>query len=215
MKQLGYTTINERAFDFLAGRYRERMVESVNQNRLVNGFSQCILDNFSNPKVLKIGVGSGDMLRYFSKLSIKTTAIDISSKMIEVAKRKSQMIDFIYSDFISYNFCEERFPGVFADSVLHLFPRDKIEEVFDKVYSILENKGSFYISIPLFDKSKEEIIERGEEDNRVPEFRERYTERDFNLLLINTKFGLLEKSITDFEDSKGNSLSKLNALLVK
>jgi len=161
MIQLDYSKINERTFDFLAERYRKVGDKLINSGPLTRIFSQYISGNFIAPSVLEIGVGSGNMLKYFSELCFRTIAIDISSKMIEVAKIKSLSTDFIHSDFLSYNFLGKRFSGIFADSVLHLFPRDKIEKVFDKVYSLLENRGCLYVSIPLFKRSEEELINRG------------------------------------------------------
>ena len=212
MMQLDYTTINERAFDFLADRYARRKNELNNLDPLVEMFFQYILANFSNPSVLEMGVGSGDMLKYFSEC-FKTTAIDISSKMIEVAKRKAPSTAYLHSDFLKYDFSDKKFSGVFSGSVLHLFPREQIDKVLDKIYSILEEQGAFYLSVPLFNEFKEEIIKRG--DNFVLEYRIRYTEEKFNKVLTSSRLNLMEKSVTKFMDSQRNTLSKLNMLLVK
>ena len=214
MTQIDYSRINEEAFDFLADSYRRKSGKMINPEFLVEKFSQYLSDTFSNPNVLEIGVGSGDILRYFSERGFRTTAIDISSRMIEVAGRKSPNTTYIHSDFLEHNFDNRRFSGIFANSVLHLFPKRRTREAFDKIYSILKEGGFFYLSIPLFNESREEVIKRGDDDY-VQEFRTRYIEKDFTGLFNNSAFGLLEKSITEFVDSKGNSLSRLNALLIK
>lgn len=213
---MDYSKTNERAFDFLVERYAERRNRRIiNYDTLSEKFSQYLVKNYSRPSVLEIGIGSGLRLRSFSELEFKITAIDISSKMIDEAKKVCNA-RFIHSNFLDYNFGREKFTGIFADSVLHLFQKDRIEYVFEKVHSILEYRGYFYFSIPLFNKTEEEIVERGEDDKgKVFEFRVHYTENDFDFILSNLRFKLLERTLTDFKDSKGNNLSRLNVLLVK
>ncbi|PJE81697.1 hypothetical protein COU58_01085 [Candidatus Pacearchaeota archaeon CG10_big_fil_rev_8_21_14_0_10_32_42] len=211
MKKPEYSQINEGAFDFLAERYGKKNSSNLNYKK----FSRLIQDNFDNHSILEIGVGSGDAVKYFSGKKFKTTGIDISSKIIEVAREKSPNTQFIHSDFLKYNFDNQTFSGVFANSVLQLFSRQKIPEVFEKIYSILEKEEIFYLSIPLFEKSKEEIIQRGEKTNEILEFRVRYSKKEFNQIIFNSTFNLLEQSLTKFRDSQGNILNRLNAFLVK
>lgn len=213
MKNTNYAEINERAFDFLAERYAKK--EEKPQSKLVENFSEYLINNFANPSVLEIGCGSGFMLRYFSERGFKTTAIDISSKIIRVARINSPSTYFIYSDFLSYNFKYERFSGVYANNVLHLFSSDKIRDVFDKLYYLLENNGLLYFSIPIFNEFGEEIIKRGEKDDFILEYRTRYTREEIGQILRNSRFRTVEKTVTEFEDSKRNHLSRLNVLLTK
>jgi len=210
-----YAKINEAAFDFLAERYERISNEQAELSNLAEKCTQYLLDNFSNPSVLEIGVGSGDRIRYFSEIGFRTMAVDISSKMIEIAKIESPNTHFIHSDFLNYNFGNEKFSGVFSDSVLHLFPINKIKMFINKTYSILKNNGYFYFSIPLFDEFKEEIIRRGKKEDGILEFRTKYTLDDLTYILRKTEFDLLEKVVVGFTDSKDNNLSRLNALLIK
>lgn len=215
MTNVNYAELNEDAFDFLAERYAQRENKSNSFNLLVEEFSRHLIDNFQNPHILEIGCGSGFMLRYFSERGLKITAIDISSKIISVAKMKSSNTHYIHSDFLSYNFCNRKFSGVFASNILHLFPASEIKKVFDKIYSLSEERGVLYFSIPLFDKFGEEIVRRGEEGNSVLEFRVKHTKESIASVLRNSRFKTIEKTVTEFEDSKRNHLSRLNVLLTK
>jgi len=215
MKDIEYEEINERAFDFLAVRYAEKENELYHHNSLIERFSQYLQTNFNNPSILEIGPGSGFMLNHFSEKRFKTTAIDISSKIIEISRRKFSHINYVHSDFLRYNFSNEKFSGIFANSVLHLFQREKIEMAFDKIYTILEDSGCFYFSIPLFDEFKEEVIKRGAKEDSVLEYRTRYTKEELTNILSDSRFNLIEESETRFIDSQGKTLSKSNGLLTK
>jgi cyclopropane fatty-acyl-phospholipid synthase-like methyltransferase len=213
MKFEEYKKINELTFDFLSDRYKIKM-ENLNQiNPLVQKFGTD-LSKRNNPLLLEIGVGSGSILKYFFRGGFRTWGIDLSSKMIKIAKINSPETYLIHSDFLDYNFNKTNFSGIFADSVLHLFPKKKMKEVFEKIYSLLEDKGYFYFSIPVFDKSSEEIIKRGE-DKPFLEFRAKYRQEEIKEIINQTKFSLLEQSIMSFIDSKNNNQSRLNILSKK
>ena len=214
MKAPDFRTINEHAFDVLSKRYVNKRGRLNSSSHLVQRFSQ-LVGNFPNPVLLEIGVGSGFMLRYFSGKGVRTVGIDISYKMIEAAMRNSPYTEYIHDDFLSHEFTAGSFSGVFADAVLYLFPKDKIDQVFDKVYKILQRRGYFCLSVPVFDKPSQEVVKRGAGRSQILEYRVKYTLEEFIKILYNSRFKVVRQSLTEFEDTQGSASIRLNNLLTK
>ncbi len=113
---------------------------------------------------LEIGVGTG-------RLAVKTagrcrhlTGIDLSAKTIERAKENLQHcpnISLICGDFTDYPF-EETYDVIYSSLTMMHF-RDK-QQVFGKVYSLLNNSGLFCLSI---DKNQNEWIDTGSRRIRI------------------------------------------------
>jgi len=99
------------------------------------------------PNILDVGAGTGlfssFLLRKFPEA--KLTLIDISEKMLEVAKQRFKDfrdIKYIVSDYSKYGFTERYDIIISALSIHHLTDEQK-EEFYKKCYSILGDNGVF------------------------------------------------------------------------
>ena len=75
--------------------------------------------------VLDIGCGTGEFSRLLAKRSEQVIAIDLSAKMIEVAKQRSREflnIDFQVADVLQWQFPVGRFDAIASISALHHLP---------------------------------------------------------------------------------------------
>ncbi|MCT4632381.1 MAG: class I SAM-dependent methyltransferase [Firmicutes bacterium] len=102
-----------------------------------------LLNIKNGSKILDIGTGTGVLLPYLVDLSGSSgeiTAIDISSKMIEVAKRKYHYnnVNFICEDIMKANLHSEYFDYIICYSV---FPHFDDQESLVKVVSKYLNEG--------------------------------------------------------------------------
>lgn len=102
--------------------------------------------NFVNgKKVLDIACGSGNYSIYLAELGFDVTAIDISSKAIEIAKEKANTarvkINFVCGDFLEHNFGEQKFNFIFDYSILHHVAPQDLEHYAKKESSLLEKNG--------------------------------------------------------------------------
>jgi ubiquinone/menaquinone biosynthesis C-methylase UbiE len=100
-------------------------------------------------KVLEFGCGTGTTALYHSKFVAHITAIDISSKMIEIAQSKAdadgiQNIKFLQSDAEHLKENEAAFDVVMGHSILHLL-EDK-EATIDRVFQLIKPGGYFVSS---------------------------------------------------------------------
>jgi 2-polyprenyl-3-methyl-5-hydroxy-6-metoxy-1,4-benzoquinol methylase len=95
-----------------------------------------------NASLLDIGCGTGNPLtKYLCERKFHVTGIDISEKMVEMAKSENILnAEFIACDFLDFS-STQKFDGVLAwDSFFH-FPKEKQEDIYFKVGSLLNSGG--------------------------------------------------------------------------
>ncbi len=99
------------------------------------------------PKILDIGSGTG----LFSSIVLQKypnaefTLIDLSKKMLEVAKKRfdgSKNFKFIVADYTRYDF-EEKFDIIISALSIHHLSGDQKESLYKKCYDMLNNNGIF------------------------------------------------------------------------
>lgn len=108
--------------------------------------------------VLEIGVGTGRLAVKVAPICGFFTGIDISEKTVEKAKEnlaKIQHKNLLYGDFLTFDF-KEKFDVVYSSlTFMHIKEKQK---AFDKIFSLLKDKGFFILSI---DKNQDDIIDAG------------------------------------------------------
>ncbi len=103
-------------------------------------------DLLKNSKVLDIGTGTGIIpFSVYNKVSC-ITAIDISPKMIDMAKQKLQLskidnINFLVQDSYNLEFPDNTFDIVIASNIMHLL--NLPETCLKEVKRVLKNDGLF------------------------------------------------------------------------
>jgi tRNA (cmo5U34)-methyltransferase len=101
----------------------------------------------NTPQILDIGAGTG-LLSYFllnRYPEARITLIDISEKMLEVARQRlsaNENIKYVVGDYTKINLSEEFDMVVSALSIHHLEDSDK-KELLKKCYSVLKPNGIF------------------------------------------------------------------------
>lgn len=106
-----------------------------------------------NSKILDIGTGTGILISYLlEKSPSKLVGLDISEKMIEVAKKKyeGKNVKFIVSDIMNFN--EDKYDYIFIYSAYPHF-KDK-EKLFEHLSSLLNENGKVVIA---HSQSRDEI----------------------------------------------------------
>jgi len=79
--------------------------------------------------VLEIGCGTGDFSRLLAKRADRIWAVDLSPKMIEVAREKSRNypnINYSVADALEMEFSPEQFDCIVSIATLHHMPMEKI-----------------------------------------------------------------------------------------
>jgi 2-polyprenyl-3-methyl-5-hydroxy-6-metoxy-1,4-benzoquinol methylase len=101
----------------------------------------------SGAHVLDVGCGSGVKSEYLIAHDLKVTGIDISDKLLEIAKREVPEAEFKVLSMTELDSMSETFDGVFAQaSLLHIAKKDA-EEVVEKMTERLVKGGFLYIAV--------------------------------------------------------------------
>ncbi|MGL5202729.1 MAG: class I SAM-dependent methyltransferase [Cetobacterium sp.] len=111
-----------------------------------------------NGKILEVGIGSGASLEYYPK-DADVTGIDFSIGMLELAKKKSKLLDMknitlLDMDIENMSFEDETFDSIFSSCVFCTVPNP--EKGIGEVYRVLK-KGGKAVFIEHM-KSENEII---------------------------------------------------------
>jgi ubiquinone/menaquinone biosynthesis C-methylase UbiE len=97
--------------------------------------------------VLDLGSGPGVNAGYMASKGFQVVGIDISERMVELAKNKYPHVEFRLGDMTKLTFPADSFDGILASySLIHL-TKDAVAFVLAKLYEILKPGGLIYISI--------------------------------------------------------------------
>jgi SAM-dependent methyltransferase len=94
---------------------------------------------------LETGCGIGTFSRLLAERSKRVTSIDLSPKMIEIAKTLSKShtnIDFQVADILETNFPDEHFDAIVSVATFHHLP---LEQVLPKLKRALKTGGKLLI----------------------------------------------------------------------
>ena len=104
--------------------------------------------------VLDLGSGPGVNAGYMASKGFQVVGIDISEKMVELAKKRYPHVEFRLGDMTKLTFPADSFDGILASySLIHL-TKDVVAFVLAKLYEILRPGGLIYISIQSGDSTQ-------------------------------------------------------------
>lgn len=108
-----------------------------------------LIETINNKKVLDAGCGEGYLSRIFAKSEAAVTAVDYSTKMIEIAKRrtpKELVIDYRQGNCEDLNFlADNSFDLIISNMVIQDLAN--YEKAFQEMYRLLVDGGCFIFSI--------------------------------------------------------------------
>lgn len=102
----------------------------------------------SSCKIIELGCGVGNYVRYLSQMGFNATGVDISDKAIEIArilaKKASVQCDFIEADVLGdMSEIMNKYDFVYDWELLHhIFPEDR-NKYIDNVHRLLTNQGRY------------------------------------------------------------------------
>ena len=94
--------------------------------------------------VMDLCCGTGQLARRLSNEGYDTTGVDGSQQMIAIARENAPNAEFLVEDARNISL-DRTFSAVFStyDSLNHVMELDELEQVFRRVYSMLEDGGYF------------------------------------------------------------------------
>ncbi len=104
------------------------------------------IPDISGKKVLEVGCGVGRWAKLIINKGAEYNGVDISSKMIEIAKKNNSTGNFYIIDGKSLPFPNNYFDLVFSVTVLHHIPYDEKEKMIREMCRVTK-KGGYIIII--------------------------------------------------------------------
>jgi len=154
-----------------------------------------VLVKKSNPYVLEIGCGSGRDAVEITKHTNNYLGIDISEKLIELARQKLPKSQFRVADIEDYDF-PKNIDIIFAFASLIHVPKESLRRILDKAHSALNNSGVVRLSMKYSDYYRE-LIRNDEFGTRAYYL---YSRNDIEEL--SDSFEIIKKDVIDLRGQK-------------
>ncbi|MCT4552883.1 MAG: class I SAM-dependent methyltransferase [Alphaproteobacteria bacterium] len=161
-------------------------------------------------KILDLGCGPGHNSIYLSSLGFEVVGVDLSDKMLELARNKNSKATFIKKDLSNLDFEENSFDHVIAAYSICYLPKDEVLSCLKNLSGIMKTSGIAFIKLQ----------EGASSEITVPEpFDEKLT-IDLNVISFDEIKDLLSKSnfsiIKTYLDKKevDENFSELNELCI-
>lgn len=95
--------------------------------------------------ILDLGCAAGRDSIYFSSKGFRTVGVDLSGKLLTIAKKKSPHLTFLQKDIRNLHFSETSFDGVWACAVLIHLTRDEMKQALKDYFRLLKYRGILFL----------------------------------------------------------------------
>lgn len=129
----------------------DRIAEDYYSHRNLSKFNN-ELEEFAshlpeNAHILDVGCGAGiPTAKFLIERGIKVTGIDLSGKMLNLARDNVPSAEFIKMDMNDLQFSENSFDGIISVYALFHVPKDKHLDIFKQFIKILKPGGILMIN---------------------------------------------------------------------
>ncbi|KKW09596.1 MAG: hypothetical protein UY49_C0043G0002 [Microgenomates group bacterium GW2011_GWC1_49_7] len=134
-------------------------------------------------RILDAGCGPGRDCEYFFQHGLKVIGVDLSEKLLAIAKKRVSKVKFLKQDIRKLEFPASSFDGIWTcASLLHL-RRDEILDVLCSFYSLLKKNGVLFV-----------LVKEGKGEADIAEKLSSHATRHFTYFAIDELKRLLEKA---------------------
>jgi 2-polyprenyl-3-methyl-5-hydroxy-6-metoxy-1,4-benzoquinol methylase len=115
-------------------------------------------------RVLDVGCASGIKSKYLSQKGFIVDGVDLSDKMIELAKKRLPTNRFFVHDINEPLNLESKYNGIFAQAVLLHIQKNNAENVIGNLIDLLEPQGYFYLAVKKMNEgqAEEQIVKEND-----------------------------------------------------
>jgi len=135
------------AYDLAAESYADQCFYELYDKPLDKKLYDLFFERVVNKGMaLEIGCGPGEIANYLKMKGLDIIGLDISEKMIEVAKKLNPFIDFRLGDVFDLEFENNSIAGIVAPYLIVNFKLEDVPKAISEMYRVLMNTGQILIS---------------------------------------------------------------------
>ena len=142
-----------RAYDGLADEYARHLFNELRDKpldrKMLDRFAQQV---YERGKVCDLGCGPGQVARYLSEHGVDVFGVDLSRRMIRIARQLSPKIPFRTGNMLSLTLGDSSFAGIAAFYAIVSIPRELIGTVFKEMARVLQPNGVLLLSFHIGDQ---------------------------------------------------------------
>jgi len=140
-----YKSLTKDAYNLNAADFASHA--TIFRGRLENWIKTFSAQLIPGSLILDVGCGTGRDAKYFSDGGFKVLGIDISEKLIEIAKNSVADAQFTVMDFEDLQFPKDKFDGIWANASLYHLPKNKFPIVLSKLWELLKRDGLLFVNM--------------------------------------------------------------------
>ena len=130
------------SYDTIADEYARRLRNELQQKPL----DRQLLDRFAaetagHGKVCDVGCGPGHVARYLSDAGAAVFGLDLSSRMLDEARRFNPDISFTQGNMMALPLESDELAGIVALYAIVHFPKESLPLVFKEMWRVLQPRG--------------------------------------------------------------------------
>ncbi|MFX1283497.1 MAG: class I SAM-dependent methyltransferase [Promethearchaeota archaeon] len=141
-------------YDNVANEYGEYAEHALAKKSLDRKILELFAERVgSSETVYDIGCGPGTVTRYLKGLGVSIVGIDISTKMVEIARKLNPKIHFEQGDVFNLKLGENTLGGIIAFYLIINFPRADIPKVSEEMFRVLRQGGTLLLTFHVGEKT--------------------------------------------------------------
>jgi len=133
---------NKKVYDFLAKNF------SQTRNQNWPEIEELIKYVRKGDKILDLGCGNGRLYKILKNKEVEYIGVDISKKLIEIARKNYPKTRFLVADALNLSFLKSSFDLIFAIAFLHHIPSKTLQlRVLKNCFKVLKENGLIILSV--------------------------------------------------------------------
>jgi len=134
----------------------------------------------SGARILDLGCGNGRAVKYFVDKGFKGTGVDISNKMLKLARENVKGAKFHKKDFTKLDFENNSFDAIISFFAFNHIEKNKFRDIISKCRRILKKEG--FLLLGLVEGEFEDYF-KGFYGQKMKLYGKQYTERELKEVL--------------------------------
>ncbi len=154
--------------------------------------------------ILDVGCAGGKKAEYFLQKGFRPTGIDLSSQMIDIAKKRVPNTPFFVRDILQPLDLPKTYDSVFAQAVLLHIPKKEIAAALQRLVAALNPNGILYAAVKEGKpgQAEEEIVKENDYGYAYERFFSFFTPEELEQQLKEAGLDIIHSSVTQTSNTR-------------